>query len=83
MGMSTLVAMAYHTETEMNFTWNLLKAGDDAGGARIVTDGSVEQALRIPTVKRFMDHNSDSTSAGYLRQRASEESSWGLWRETL
>jgi hypothetical protein len=75
--------MSYHAQAEVNETWDRLRAGDDGDGSKIVAEGKFAQALRIPIAVRYRDRQSDGMSAGYLRQRGSEESTWGFWQETL
>jgi hypothetical protein len=75
--------MSYHAQTEVSETWDRLSAGDDGDGSKIVTDGKFAQALRIPIGIRYRDQDTDRISAGYLRHRGSEESTWGPWQETL
>jgi len=75
--------MSYHSQDEISGTWDEIKTDTNMDGSRIVTDIELEQTLTIPTVAPYSDHNDDSTSVSYTRQRASQESAWGLWVETL
>ena len=69
--------MPYYAQTEVSETWDRLRAGDDRNSASIVTDGKYTQALRISIAVRYRDQHANSMSAGYLRLRGSEESTWG------
>ena len=75
--------MPYHAQAVVSETWNRLRAGDDSDGSRIVTNGMLAQALRIPIGDRYIDHQSGGMSIGYLRRRGSEELTWRFWHETL
>jgi hypothetical protein len=75
--------MPYYAQTEVSETWDRLRAGDDRNSASIVTDGKYTQALRISIAVRYRDQHANSMSAGYLRLRGSEESTWGEPRPEL
>jgi hypothetical protein len=75
--------MSYFTRDAISDTWEELKNGTNMDGSRIVTDEELKQTLTIPTVAPYSDHNSDITSVSYTRQRENEESTWGVWEETL
>jgi len=74
--------MTYHTQTEISQVWDQIADGSIGDGSKLVTHGRFVQALRIPLAFRYRDH-SGRMSTGYLRQRGSEEASWGMWQETL
>jgi hypothetical protein len=76
------IMMTYHTQTEISQVWDQIADGSIGDGSKLVTHGRFVQALRIPLAGRYRD-DLDRMSAGYLRQRESEEATWGLWQETL
>jgi hypothetical protein len=59
---------------EISEAWDQIKHGTISDSLKVVTDGTLAQALRIPIGMRYRDHYSDSMSAGYLRHHGSEES---------
>jgi hypothetical protein len=40
--------MSYHTQAELNETRDRLNARDGGDGSKIVTDGTLTRALRVP-----------------------------------
>jgi hypothetical protein len=76
------IKMTCHAQTEINEVWDQIEDGTIGVSSKIVTHRRFIQALRTPIAVRYRDH-SDRMTAGYLRQRVSEDSTWGLWQETL
>ena len=77
------IKITYHTQTEISEVWDQIEEWTIGDGAKIVTHGRFVEALRTPIAVRYNDHLRDTMTAGYLGQRVSEESTWGLWQETL
>jgi hypothetical protein len=74
--------MTYHTQTEISQVWDQIADGSIGDGSKLVSHGRFVQALRIPLAVRYRLYL-DRMIAGYLRQRGSEQATWGVWQETL
>jgi hypothetical protein len=74
--------MPNYTQNEISETWDQIKAGADSE-AVIVWDRPLKQAFTIHTIAPYSDHNESSPNVLYIRERESEESTWGEWEKAL
>jgi hypothetical protein len=68
------IKMTHHTQTEISQVWDQIEDWTIEDGSKIVAHVRFVQALRTPIAVRYRDLLRDKITAGYLRQRASEES---------